>query len=97
MQKHTLPGFFSEFISLRLGDMPSSFVSFENKHTIISVVLFKDGHILINDLFMEGKSVTVSDHEWSTQVNKAGYTTTPVACGWAGAVSRATRAFGQKQ
>ena len=45
MQKHTLPGFFSEFISLRLGDMPSSFVSFENKHTIISVVLFKDGHI----------------------------------------------------
>ena len=30
--------------------------------------------------------------------NKAGYTATPVACGWAGAVlEKVTRAFGQEQ
>ena len=30
--------------------------------------------------------------------NKAGYTVTPVACGWAGAVlEKATRAYGQEQ
>ena len=29
--------------------------------------------------------------------NKAGYTTTPVACGWAGAIFEVTRAFGQEQ
>ena len=28
-------------------------------------------------------------------INKAGYTATPVACGWAGAVFKATKAFGQ--
>ena len=28
---------------------------------------------------------------------KAGYTATPVACGWAGAVSEVTRPFGQDQ
>ena len=29
--------------------------------------------------------------------NKAGYTATPVACGWAGAVMEVTRSFGQEQ
>ena len=30
-------------------------------------------------------------------INKAGYTATPVACGWAGAVIEVTRSFGQEQ
>ena len=30
-------------------------------------------------------------------LNKAGYTATPVACGWAGAVIEVTRSFGQEQ
>ena len=31
-------------------------------------------------------------------INKAGYTATPVACGWAGAViENVTRAFGQER
>ena len=29
--------------------------------------------------------------------NKAGYTATPVACGWAGAIIVVTRSFGQEQ
>ena len=29
--------------------------------------------------------------------NKAGYTATPVACGWAGTIFEVTRAFGQEQ
>ena len=29
--------------------------------------------------------------------NKAGYTATPVACGWAGAVIEVTRSFGREQ
>ena len=29
--------------------------------------------------------------------NKAGYTATPVACGWAGAIIEVTRSFGQEQ
>ena len=33
----------------------------------------------------------------STVFNKAGYTATPVACGWAGAVIEVTRLFGQEQ
>ena len=31
------------------------------------------------------------------QINKAGYTATPVACGWAGAIFEVSRAFGQEQ
>ena len=31
------------------------------------------------------------------EINKAGYTATPVACGWAGAEIEVTRSFGQKQ
>ena len=32
------------------------------------------------------------------ELNKAGYTETPVACSWAGAVlEKVTRAFGQEQ
>ena len=33
----------------------------------------------------------------SLQVNKAGYTATPVACGWAGAIFEVTPSFGQEQ
>ena len=29
--------------------------------------------------------------------NKAGYTATPVACGWAGVITEVTRSFGQEQ
>ena len=29
--------------------------------------------------------------------NKAGYTATPVVCGWAGAIFEVTRPFGQEQ
>ena len=29
--------------------------------------------------------------------NKAGYTATPVACGWAGAIIEVTPSFGQEQ
>ena len=29
--------------------------------------------------------------------NKAGYTATPVACGWAGAIIKVTISFGQEQ
>ena len=30
-------------------------------------------------------------------INKAGYTATPVACGWAGAIIEVTLSFGQEQ
>ena len=33
----------------------------------------------------------------SFDMNKAGYTATPVACGWAEAVIEVTRLFGQEQ
>ena len=35
--------------------------------------------------------------ETNFQINKAGYTATPVECGWAGAVFEVTRSFGQEQ
>ena len=31
------------------------------------------------------------------RLNKAGYTATEVACGWAGAIFEVTRSFGQEQ
>ena len=33
----------------------------------------------------------------SSNPNKAGYTATEVACGWAGAIFEVTRSFGQEQ
>ena len=48
-------------------------------------------------------SLTSSDRQFSNwkwpnfSINKAGYTATPVACGWAGAIFEVTRAFGQEQ
>ena len=33
----------------------------------------------------------------TTNYNKAGYTATPVACGWAGAIMEVTRSFGREQ
>ena len=36
--------------------------------------------------------------EWSVKPNKAGYTATLVACGWAGVgLEKVTRAFGQER
>ena len=32
-----------------------------------------------------------------SEKNKAGYTATPVACGWAGAIFEVTKPFGQEQ
>ena len=40
--------------------------------------------------FVQGLSISLS-------VNKAGYTATPVACGWAGAAFEVTRSFAQEQ
>ena len=37
-----------------------------------------------------GRGLTITD-------NKAGYTATKVACGWAGAIFEVTRPFGQEQ
>ena len=34
---------------------------------------------------------------WSFIKNKAGYTATPVACRWAGAIIEVSEAFGQEQ
>ena len=37
-------------------------------------------------------------HEnFRVKINKAGYTATPVMCGWAGAVFEVTQSFGQEQ
>ena len=43
-------------------------------------------------------SAVVLQVEYMKKVkNKAGYTATPVACGWAGAEIEVTRSFGQEQ
>ena len=36
-------------------------------------------------------------HNYPLSINKAGYTATPVACGWAGAIFEVTGAFGQER
>ena len=41
--------------------------------------------------------ITADDTLCATHVNKAGYTATEVACGWAGAIFEVTRPFGQEQ
>ena len=45
---------------------------------------------MINYLLDKGETLQVID-------NKAGYTATPVACGWAGAIFEVSGAFGQEQ
>ena len=42
-----------------------------------------------------GKSIAV--REKRKKANMAGYTATPVACGWAGATFEVSVAFGQEQ
>ena len=37
------------------------------------------------------------DLKFEFNTNKAGYTATPVACGWAGAVFEVTQSFEQEQ
>ena len=43
----------------------------------------------------------VIQNDWKyfrkSSLNKAGYTATEVACGWAGAIFKATPSFGQEQ
>ena len=39
----------------------------------------------------------VSNDDFKTKSNKAGYTATPVACGWAGAIFEVSGVFGQEQ
>ena len=44
------------------------------------------------------QSFPLASMRWhGSHVNKAGYTATPVACGWAGAIFEATPSFGQEQ
>ena len=46
----------------------------------------------------EKKDKTRTECDCSKEINKAGYTATPVACGWAGTVpEKVTRAFGHEQ
>ena len=42
------------------------------------------------------KTVILDYHSKRINKKKAGYTATPVACGWAGAVFELTKAFGQE-
>ena len=42
-------------------------------------------------------SASIDTHNWEFDENKAGYTATSVACGWAGAVIEVPRSFGQEQ
>ena len=37
------------------------------------------------------------NYDFKKKKNKAGYTATPVACGWAGAIFEVIRPFGQEQ
>ena len=46
---------------------------------------------------LEIKSKCTSGHMLLYIENKAGYTATAVACGWAGAIFEVTRPFGQEQ
>ena len=39
----------------------------------------------------------LNDGKFGDQLNKAGYTATPVACGWAGAIFEVTGAYGQER
>ena len=43
------------------------------------------------------KHTTPTQLELNLYENKAGYTATPVACRWAGAIFEVTRPFGQEQ
>ena len=55
---------------------------------------------MLYKLLIRSLSVKVSlNYVISSRViqNKAGYTATEVACGWAGAIFEVTRTFGQKQ
>ena len=43
------------------------------------------------------KTTSMNKTTIKTTINKARYTATPVACGWAGAIMKVTRSFGQGQ
>ena len=43
------------------------------------------------------ESQLLSGKKERKKANKAGYTATPVACGWAGAIFEVTRPFGQEK
>ena len=49
----------------------------------------------------DGRTVGTTEEQiidgWRNVTNKAGYSATPVACGWAGAMFEVTTPFGQEQ
>ena len=56
------------------------------------------GHVNTRIAAMETESFHQNSDDGSQQVKKkAGYTATPVACGWAGAIIEVSGAFGQEQ
>ena len=56
--------------------------------------VWTDGPTYKHRLLKNPKSTTTKR---GRRGNKAGYTATPVACGWAGAVVEVTRSFGQER
>ena len=51
----------------------------------------------MKDPYADAKKIYISVMGQPTDMNKAKYTATPVACGWAGAIIKVTRSFGQEQ
>ena len=51
----------------------------------------------ITKIYSKGLPLITVDFNLPTSKNKAGYTATPVACGWAGAIIEVRGAFGQEQ
>ena len=53
--------------------------------------------VLINHVCLSRFSAPAHLSTTEKECNKAGYTATPVACGWAGAIIEVTPSFGQEQ
>ena len=52
--------------------------------------------VILSDLEWQKKK-KLKDKKNEKKKNKAGYTATPVACGWAGAIFEVSGAFGQER
>ena len=64
----------------------------------MAVVRYGDGVLVERELtWWEEKALATSFCDCAKKKNRAGYTATPVAYQWAGAVVEVTRAFGQGQ
>ena len=71
---------------------------FLSKYKVWYVRLFQiSSRLWIMNLLYQSGSKQRPNLIFSHNKNKAGYTPTPVACGWAGAVSEVTWSFGQEQ